>query len=445
MKKEKISFSRLLKFIIPSFLGVMFFLVPFKINGEPTLFIAYIVGVTQRTLGPALPIFIIINFSISAICTIIGTFKPDAFNDYFKPFFVTSKVNCVVRIIAFVLILIIYFEVGPQFIWSPDTGGMMLGSVIETLAPFDLWGGLGLPLLLEFGLMEFVGNLARPVMRPLFKVPGRSAVNAVFSWVGSGTLGMILTNKEYQSGYYTKKEATIITTGFAIPSLAVIALLTTIIGMSKYTVTVFIVAIGIGLVMQIILCRIPPVSKKKDVYCPMAEVKDVSEKAPEGYTLISYATESAVKRAEEFHGNIILNGLKTTFEVWYTLEPVVLVIGTIATIICTYTPIFQYISMPLAGVLGLLHVEEAALVAQSMLLGFIDVFLPYISGATIVSAASKFLIAVVCSLQIIFVTETGPLLLKLDFDISFLDIVIIFLMRTVLATILCLPFMFILF
>ena len=122
-----------------------------------------------------------------------------------------------------------------------------------------------------------------------------------------------------------------------------------------------------------------------------------------------------------------------------------MVIGTIATIICTYTPIFQYISMPLAGVLGLLHVEEAALVAQSMLLGFIDVFLPYISGATIVSAASKFLIAVVCSLQIIFVTETGPLLLKLDFDISFLDIVIIFLMRTVLATILCLPFMFILF
>lgn len=445
MRREKISFSRLMKFAAPSLLGILFFLVPFEIHGESTLIITYLVGVTQEVLGPALPLLIIVNFSISAICTIIGTVKPDVFSDYFRPFFVTSKTNCTVRVIALLLILMIYFKAGPVFIWSPDTGGMMLESVIKTLAPFDLWGGLGLPLLLEFGLMEFAGNLARPVMRPLYKVPGRSAVNAVFSWVGSGTLGMILTNKEYQSGYYTKKEAAIITTGFAIPSLAVIALLTTIIGMSQYTVSVFAVAIGIGLVMQIILCRIPPVSRKKNVYCKTAEVKDVSEKAPEGHTLFSNALECAVGRAEEPHGNIILNGLKTTFEVWYTLEPVVLVIGTVATVICNYTSIFQYLSMPLGAFLKLLHVEEASFVAQSMLLGFIDVFLPYIKGAEIASAASKFLIAVVCSLQIIFVTETGPLLMKLDFDISFLDLVVIFLMRSVLATVLCLPFMVLLF
>jgi nucleoside recognition membrane protein YjiH len=32
-------------------------------------------------------------------------------------------------------------------------------------------------LLTDFGLMEYVGTLARPLMQPLFKLPGRSAID----------------------------------------------------------------------------------------------------------------------------------------------------------------------------------------------------------------------------------------------------------------------------
>ena len=105
----------------------------------------------------------------------------------------------------------------------------------------------------------------------------------------------------------------------------------------------------------------------------------------------------------------------------------------------------DYLSMPLGWLANLVGLSEAVAAGRSMLLGFIDVFLPFIAGASIVSVATKFVIAVVCTLQIIFVSETGPLLLKVDFDLSFLDIFVIFIMRTVVAMLLTLPFVWLFF
>ena len=45
-----------------------------------------------------------------------------------------------------------------------------------------------LPLLLDFGLLEFVGALLTKIMRPVFKIPGRAAVDCFTSWIGDGTL-----------------------------------------------------------------------------------------------------------------------------------------------------------------------------------------------------------------------------------------------------------------
>ena len=43
------------------------------------------------------------------------------------------------------------------------------------------------------------------IMRPLFKSPGRSSVDALTSWVGDGTIGVLMTSKQYEMGNYTKK------------------------------------------------------------------------------------------------------------------------------------------------------------------------------------------------------------------------------------------------
>ena len=56
-------------------------------------------------------------------------------------------------------------------------------------------------------------------MRPVFKLPGRSSIDALTSWIGDGTIGVLLTSKQYEEGYYTKKEAAIIGTTFSVVSI----------------------------------------------------------------------------------------------------------------------------------------------------------------------------------------------------------------------------------
>ena len=58
----------------------------------------------------------------------------------------------------------------------------------------------------------------KPVMRPIWKTPGRSAVDAVASFVGSYSVGLLITNRVYKEGFYSEKEASIIATGFSTVS-----------------------------------------------------------------------------------------------------------------------------------------------------------------------------------------------------------------------------------
>ena len=50
-------------------------------------------------------------------------------------------------------------------------------------------------------IADFIGALLTKVMRPLFKIPGRAAVDCITSWIGDGTLGVMLTANQYEDGY----------------------------------------------------------------------------------------------------------------------------------------------------------------------------------------------------------------------------------------------------
>ena len=56
-------------------------------------------------------------------------------------------------------------------------------------------------------------------MRPVFNLPGRSAIDCIASWLGDGTIGVLLTSKQYEDGFYTKREAAVIGTTFSLVSI----------------------------------------------------------------------------------------------------------------------------------------------------------------------------------------------------------------------------------
>ena len=72
---------------------------------------------------------------------------------------------------------------------------------------------------MEYGLLELLGPVFRPVMRPLFTLPGRSTVDNLASFIGDGTVGVLITSRQYEEGYYSRREATVISTTFSVVSI----------------------------------------------------------------------------------------------------------------------------------------------------------------------------------------------------------------------------------
>ena len=68
-----------------------------------------------------------------------------------------------------------------------------------------------------------------------------------------------------------------------------------------------------------------------------------------------------------------------------------------------------------------------------MVVGFADMFLPSILGAGIESEMTRFVIAVVSVTQLIYMSEVGGLILGTKIPLKFLDLVIIFLLRTLIS------------
>ena len=102
-----------------------------------------------------------------------------------------------------VFVLLTFFEAGPEVLRSGSTGGLVLHDLLPVLFSVFIFAGLLLPLLLDFGLLEFVGTMMTRIMRPVFRLPGRSAVDCFASWLGDGSVGILLTSKQYEGKFYT--------------------------------------------------------------------------------------------------------------------------------------------------------------------------------------------------------------------------------------------------
>jgi nucleoside recognition membrane protein YjiH len=117
----------------------------------------------------------------------------------------------------------------------------------------------------------------------------------------------------------------------------------------------------------------------------------------------------------------------------FDLIPIVIAWGTLALVIATYTPIFNWISYPMGLYLQLFGVEEAMAVAPSTLIGFADMFIPALLIGGIQSIKTKFVIGVLSLVQIIYLTEVGAIIIKSEIPLNLWKLFVVFLERTLIA------------
>ena len=340
-----------LVFLIPSLIGVFLFMTPVPSGEIMTIPIAVMAKAIQASFSEiALGLIATIICITGVMSLVFSVFKPKSLTKFrlLNHLFNVSWIWLVTRLFGMAFVLLTYFQVGPHAITSENTGLLVLKDLLPVLFSVFILAGLLLPLLLNFGLLELVGTLLTKVMRPLFGVPGRSAVNCVASWLGDGSVGILMTARQYEDKYYTQREAAIIGTTFSAVSITFCLV---VIGQVKleYLFAPFYLTVCLaGVVAAIIVPRLPPLRFKKDVLIDGEEPDGNAELVPEGKTLFKHSLDVALTKAEKAPGlkGTLEEGIHNAFDMVFAVLPVVMAVGTFALIIAEYTPIFQYLGMP---------------------------------------------------------------------------------------------------
>ncbi|MFD0958417.1 YjiH family protein [Paenibacillus chungangensis] len=429
--------KNLLRFIIPSLLGLLLFVIPIPWKGEVTVPIAFLAKAIGGWLAPWLP--------LAAVFVTIIAWLGAAYTRWLKParllrlplwkaLFDISRFWFLTRTFGMLFALLVYWKLGPEWIWSESTGGLLLTSLIPGLFVVFMLAGLLLPLLVDFGLLEFFGTLMTRIMRPLFRLPGRSSINCMASWLGDGTIGVMLTSKQYEEGYYTKREAAVIGTTFTAVSITFSFIVLSNVGLAHLFMPFYVIVTAAGMIAAVIMPRIPPLSRKPDTYA--AGVKPpAEEQIPTGWRPWKWALHQAVGRAERHEGarSFLRNGGKNIIDLWCGVIPVVMAIGTVALALAEFTPLFKWLGIPFIPLLQLLGLPEAEAASQTILVGFADMFLPTLLASDITSELTRFVIAALSVTQLIYMSEVGGLLLSSKLPIGLRDLIVIFLLRTVIT------------
>jgi len=447
---NKYSAKQIAGFLIPSIIGIAIFMIPIQVDGTWTIVVKVIADIIGNALGDFLPILCLIIVTASAVLGVASLRHPSFITTYpvIDETFTTTPIWAVIRVVGCIFIWLVYLGVGAEdegsFLWmftNADTGGFVLGDLLTVLVIIFLLAGLLLPLLLDFGLLEFIGALLTKVMRPLFTIPGRAAVDCITSWIGDGTLGVMLTNNQYQDGYYSAREASIISTTFSAVSITFSIVVLAEVDLMNYFGPYYLLICLVGIVCALILPRIPPLSWKKDEY--LVPGKAMAETLPEGYSSsVDYGISLAVKRVDEHRGiaQFLENGLKNAAGMWFGVLPVVMCIGTLALVLASYTPIFAILGAPFVPLLELLQVPEAASVSQTMVVGFTDMFTPSIIAAGIISdPMARFIVAVISVTQLIYLSEVGGLILGSKIPVNIVELFVLFLERTIISLLIVAP------
>lgn len=427
-------FITFLKFFIPSIIGIFMFLVPLNIDGETTVPVAFFANFIIDTLTiETITLLVVITIVISAVMSILYSWILKSGSGFLNDVFNTTNFWVILRAIGAVFAVLAYLGAGPEMIISGGTGSMILNDLLPTLFTVFIIAGFFLPLLLNYGLLEFVGTLFSKIMRPLFTLPGRSTVDNLASWVGDGTVGVILTSKQYEDGYYSKREASVIASTFSVVSITFTIVVLDLIGLMHMFGQFYLTIIVSGVAAALIMPRIPPLSRIEDTY--YNEGSELEETVPSTHNPLTWGYEKAMVKAEKSPGllSLIKEGLKTVFDTWFGVLPIVMAIGTLGTILAEYTPIFSWLGAPFVPLFELIGIPEAQAMSETLFIGFTDMFLPAILIENVQSDMTRFIVGAMSITQLIYLSEVGGVILGSKIPLGLGKLFMIFLIRTVIT------------
>ncbi|MEB8122233.1 YjiH family protein [Staphylococcus xylosus] len=417
------------KFFIYSLIGIIFFFVPITISGQSTIMIDHIVQWISKLLNPILPYYVL-------ILILIGAAHPFINKKWNKS--KTDIVFSLFKVIGVFIAFMVVFDFGPGFVLIESIGPFLYEKLAIPLSVLIPIGAIFLSFLIGFGLLEFIGVICRPIMRPIFKTPEKSAVDAVASFVGSYSIGLLITNKVYKDGGYTHKEAVVVATGFSTVSATFMIIVANTLGIIEYWNLYFWFTLVVTFIVTAITVQIPPIrTEKTSTYQDQPYKEEIRRDMP----LLKESwleAKIAVKNSKTLIENITEN-LRDGVVMTIAILPSIMSIGFLGLIIAEYTPIIEYISYIFYPIISIFPVSDVAVLAQASTISIVEMLLPA-AIAQSADLATRFIVAVMSVSAIIFFSSVVPVILSTEVKISVGKLVIIWFERVVFTLLITIPF-----
>lgn len=430
--KSSINGINILKFVIFSAIGIFMFFIPISINGTSSIMLDHIVTYIQKSVPSVIPYYALLVILLGAIYPFYTkTWNKDGISIFFSIF----------KIIGFIVACLLVFKLEPKWLADPDMGPFLFNKLVISVGLLVPIGSVFLALLVGYGLLEFIGVLMQPVMRPVWKTPGRSAVDAVASFVGSYSIGLLITNRVFKEGKYTVKEAAIIATGFSTVSATFMIVVAKTLGLMDIWNLYFWATLVITFLVTALTVRIWPLRSMSDEYYD-GEGKPEELVKGDRFKHAWKEAMDAAQNSPSLGRNIWIN-LKDGFIMTMSILPSILSVGLLGLVLAEFTPVFDIIGYIFYPITALFHLPDSLLAAKASAVSIAEMFLPalLVTGSAVVT---KFVIAVVSVSAIIFFSALIPCIVSTDIPISLPKLLIIWLERVILTLIITIPIAFLL-
>lgn len=417
------------KFFIYSLIGIICFFVPITINGKSTILIDHIVQGITFLVNPILPYYVL-------LLIIIGALHPFINKKWNKS--KTDIIFSLFKVLGVFIAFMIVFDFGPGFVLKESIGPFLYDKLAIPLSVLIPVGAILLTFLVGYGLLEFIGVIMRPVMKPIFKTPGKSAVDAVASFVGSYSIGLLITNKVYKNGGYTHKEAVIVATGFSTVSATFMIIVANTLGIIEHWNLYFWFTLAVTFIVTAIIVQLPPIRFEKNTTYQNQPYKEEKRRNMPLLKESWLEAKLAVKNADSLIGNVREN-LRDGVVMTIAILPSIMSIGFLGLIIAEYTPIIEYVSYIFYPFISIFPVQDVAILAQASTISIVEMLLPAAIAQT-ADLATRFIVAVMSVSAIIFFSSVVPVILSTEIKISVGKLVLIWFERVVLTLLITIPF-----
>ncbi|MEH6519394.1 MAG: YjiH family protein [Halioglobus sp.] len=426
-----------LKFLVPSLFGVGFFLLPVHVDGKWTIPMGVLSDGLKNFAAGVMPAAVMLIVLVSLLGALgISAYKHLAGNSKVSTLWHSFDVTMpwlILRFLGTGVALCIFFELGPEWLWGERTGHVVFYDLAIPIVTIFIFAGFLLPLLTDYGLMELMGSLLRRPFQFLFGLPGRSSIDCMASWMAAAVVGVLLTSQQYERGYYSAREAAVISTNFSIVSLPFCLIVAQFVGLDHMFIQYYLTVATAGIVAAIIVPRLPPLSRIADVYAPVG--RQVLEEENTELPVVQRSIEAALGKASAAPGvkSWLTSAMSNVTDIWFGLMPPLMFIATAGLVIAEYTPIMYWLSLPWVPVLELLQIPEAGKAAPALMVGFAEMFLPAVVATSIESELTRFVIIATSIVQLIYMSEVGVFILKSSIPLNLWQLVQIFIIRTLVT------------